>query len=146
MKQKFQDTFLIGHARRMRKLRQRQREADLEAYKMKVNNQRREHRLRSRFYVLSESQTIEKLDSLIKSRQTTKERLRRYRLNESIEKKALRLKADRKYQSLKYEKIRNNKSDVENSDHMNELSYIFNEIPKYETINNTRYIFDNCCS
>ncbi len=57
MKLRKQDTFLIGHTRKMRKLRQRQQQEDPEAHQNRINNQRSEHRLHIRFNVLSENQT-----------------------------------------------------------------------------------------
>ncbi|CAF1201928.1 unnamed protein product [Rotaria magnacalcarata] len=78
MKSIMQDTFLIGHARRMRKCRQRQRQIDSEAYKNRVRKQKIDYRLRTRFNVLSENQTIQKQESLIITRNETRERVRRF--------------------------------------------------------------------
>ncbi|CAF5044590.1 unnamed protein product, partial [Rotaria socialis] len=72
-----QDTFLIGHARRTRKLRQRQKQLDPEAYRLKVNTQRREHRLRTKFHVLTQKQAKRKNRSLIKKRETDRKRQKR---------------------------------------------------------------------
>ena len=82
MKLNIQDTFLIAHARRMRKSRQRQKQNDSELYATKVNIQQKQYRLRTRFSVLSENQTRQKINSIIKTRKTNKIRQRRYRLNE----------------------------------------------------------------
>jgi len=96
-----QDSFLIGHARRMLQCRRRQKEKNLEAYRNRVNRQQKQYRLRRRYHVLSENQTKQKLNSIITTRKANRKRQRRYRRNQSNEKKCLRQEKDRKYQLFK---------------------------------------------
>ena len=96
-----EDSFLIGHARRMRENRKRQRQQDPKVYAEKLKIQQAEYRRRTRFHVLSESRMRQKLDSLITVRKATRERQRRYRLNCSNEKKNLQREKDRNYRLLK---------------------------------------------
>ncbi|CAF2172574.1 unnamed protein product, partial [Rotaria magnacalcarata] len=134
MKSKNQDTFLIAHAQRMRKYRQRQKENNIELYKNKVSNQRREHRLCTRFNVLSENQMLRKIDSIIKTRISNKEQQRRHRLNETNEQRRLRLHRDRIYQSSKLQKQRLEHSDLNNSRDTQILSDVPNPVTTYKII------------
>ncbi|CAF4612758.1 unnamed protein product [Rotaria socialis] len=104
MKSTKQDTFLIGHARRMRKCRQRQQESDPEAYRNRVRKQKIDYRLRTSFNVLSENQGLQKNESLIKNRNKTLEPVRRFRHNQSDQQKELLLAKDRNYKCIKREK------------------------------------------
>jgi hypothetical protein len=114
---------------------------DPEMYKYKVQSQQREYRLRTRFNVLTKSEMEQKLETLIKTRQTNRERQRRYRFNQSIEKRTLRLQKDRNYQARKYKKQRQNSCTENNPIETNTATKATDEIKNYDTINNTRYIF-----
>jgi hypothetical protein len=96
-----QDTFLIGHARRMRECRKRQRQQNPEVYRNRVNFQQKQYRLRTRSKVLSEHEITKKLQSIIKARTANRQRQRRYRLNRSNEKKLLQQEKDRNYRRSK---------------------------------------------
>jgi ribonuclease BN (tRNA processing enzyme) len=90
MKLNEHDTFLIGHARRMRECRKRQRQQDSMAYTNRVSTQQRQYRLH-----------IHKLESIIRLRKANRERQQRYRLNHSNEQKNIRQNKDRKNKNLK---------------------------------------------
>ena len=140
MKSKKRDSFLIGHARRMRNCRQRQKENNPELYKNKVNNQRREYRLYPRFNVLTENQTLRRIDSVIKTRLKNRQRQRRYRLNQRAEQKSLRLDKDRIYQLLKRQKQQLQRSDRNNLIDAQILSDVANSVTNYEIMNSTTYV------
>lgn len=97
MKAKNRDTFLISHARRMRLFRLKQQQNNPEAYKIRLNAQRREHRLRSRNAISTNQQKKEKNKSQLKMRQSNKTRQRRYRSRLSEQKK---LNEDRKIATI----------------------------------------------
>ena len=69
--------------------------------KYRVNTQQREYRLRTPSKVLTEHETAQKLQSILKAREPNKERQRRYRLNQSYEKKSLSREKDRNSKRLK---------------------------------------------
>ncbi|MBK6819476.1 MAG: hypothetical protein IPG85_07680 [Bacteroidetes bacterium] len=140
MKSQKPDSFLIGHARRMRNCRQRQKENNPELYKNKVNNQRREYRLYPRFNVLTENQTLRRIDSVIKTRLKNRQRQRRYRLNQRAEQKSLRLDKDRIYQLLKRQKQQLQRSDRNNLIDAQILSDVANSVTNYEIMNSTTYV------
>jgi hypothetical protein len=100
-KSKNRDTFLNGHARRMRECRQRQREQNLEQYKSRVNAQQRKYRLQNCSKCPLNNENIKRLKSILKLREANKIRQRRYRSNQSIEKKILRQEKDRIYKRMK---------------------------------------------
>ncbi len=68
-----QDTFLIGHTRRMRECRKRQRQQDPELYANRVKMQQREYRLCTRSKILSAYQTTQQLESILKLRKANRE-------------------------------------------------------------------------
>ena len=90
MKSTKQDTFLTGHARRMRECRKRKRQQDPVVYTNRVNTQQRQYRLRTH-----------KLASILQMRKANRLRQRRFRLNQSNEEKRLRKEKDRNSKHLK---------------------------------------------
>ncbi|MBK7042096.1 MAG: hypothetical protein IPH46_17010 [Bacteroidetes bacterium] len=124
----------------MRNCRQRQKENNPELYKNKVNNQRREYRLYPRFNVLTENQTLRRIDSVIKTRLKNRQRQRRYRLNQRAEQKSLRLDKDRIYQLLKRQKQQLQRSDRNNLIDAQILSDVANSVTNYEIMNSTTYV------
>ena len=90
------NTSLVGHARRIRAWRIRQKQQDPEGYKNRVNTQRREHRLRTRNQLLKKSGTKAR-SSTAKKRNSDRIRKRRSRRNRSEEKKAADRELDRNY-------------------------------------------------
>ncbi|CAF2143527.1 unnamed protein product [Rotaria magnacalcarata] len=141
MKSTKQDTFLIGHARRIRKCRQRQQESDPEAYRNRVRKQKIDYRLRTSFNVLSENQALQKNESLIKNRNKTLERVRRFRHNQSDQQKELLLAKDRNYKCFKREKQRIDDSNKQMKNETNVTSNSLHPIPNCHVINKTTYIF-----
>ncbi|CAF4135920.1 unnamed protein product, partial [Rotaria sordida] len=101
-----------------------------------MRNQKNDYRLHTRYTVLSKNQTIQKRESLIKTRQTNRERPRRYRLNQSIEKRTSRLEKDRKYQSHKYKKQNQNNCNQNTQIQTNTAAQATDQIKNYDTINN----------
>ncbi|CAF1403380.1 unnamed protein product [Adineta steineri] len=95
------DTFLVGHARRMRGCRMRQKQQDPNEYRKRVNTQKREYRLRMRNQILSDYQRSQRLQSIHKTRIANRQRQRRYRLQRSYERKTLQQEKDRNYRRLK---------------------------------------------
>ena len=124
----------------MRNCRQRQKENNPELYKNKVNNQRREYRLYPRFNVLTENQTLRRIDSVIKTRLKNRQRQRRYLLNQRAEQKSLRLDKDRIYQLLKRQKQQLQRSDRNNLIDAQILSDVANSVTNYEIMNSTTYV------
>jgi hypothetical protein len=94
------DTFLVGHARRMRACRMRQRQQDPEEYKNRVNTQRRDHRLRTRNQLLKKPRTNTR-SSTAKKRNSDRIRKCRSRRDRSEEKMAADRESDRNYRSQK---------------------------------------------
>lgn len=141
MKSKKTDSFLIGHARRMRKCRQRQKENNPEQYKNKVKNQRRQHRLHPSFNVLTESQTLRRIDSISKTTVKNRQRQQRYRLNQTAEQKSLRLNKDRIYQFLKRQKQRLHCFDKDNITDAQMLSDVSDSFTTYEIMKSTTCVW-----
>ncbi len=110
MKSKQRDTFLIGHARRMRKYRKQQRQQDPEAYANRIKTQQQEYRRRTRSAILSSNLATAKLESILNLRLTNRERQRRYRLNQSNEQNTLRKEKDRNRKRLKRKREQPNQS------------------------------------
>lgn len=81
------DTFLIGHARRMQKYRERQKQQDLEAYMLRVRIQQQTYRLQQRSKLLSGHYPTKQLKSLLNLRERNRKRQRRYRLKQTDAKK-----------------------------------------------------------
>jgi sRNA-binding protein len=95
------DTFLLGHARRMRSCRMRQKQRDSEAYRNRVNTQKREHRLRVKHVHSTKHQTETNQLSTAEKRKRNRERQRRFQRNRSDHQKALRRAQDRNYWMMK---------------------------------------------
>jgi len=116
MKSSTQDTFLIAHARRMRNSRRQQKELNPEQYKNRLNAYQKEYRLRTRYNVLTENQTIRKFQSTIKRRESNKQRQRRCRSNQTNEKKIMSKEKNRNSKRLKRSKqhLDHNNDDDEN--------------------------------
>jgi len=85
----------------MRQCRKRQREQNFEAYRNRVNAQKRQYRLRIRFIISTESQTNQNGRSIAKTRRSNKKRQRRCRKNQSEQKKNLIREKDRLNKRLK---------------------------------------------
>jgi len=100
-KLKKRDTFLIAHARRMRQCRKRQQEQNLTAYRDRLNQQKKNYRLRIRAEILSDHPTSKTIDSVFKARTADKLRQRRCRLNQPNDKKVIQREKDRNYRRLK---------------------------------------------
>ena len=100
------DTFLLGHAQRMRACRMRQRQQDPEAYKKRIAKQRRNHRLRARNDRLKKPQPNTHHSSTPERRKSDRERKRRSRNNQPNDKIAVQRESDRIYRSLKRKAIR----------------------------------------
>ena len=101
MKSKKRDIFLVSHARRMKQCRKRQQEQDPEAYRDRVNNQKRQYRLNMSSAVLTDQQTAQKQRSILKTRKANRRRQRRYRLNQSEKTKCLYREKNRCSKRLK---------------------------------------------
>ncbi|CAF1127693.1 unnamed protein product [Adineta steineri] len=141
MKSNKQDTFLLGHARRMRNYRKRQEEEDTEAYKLRVNTQQKKYRLCNHSTILSDRKTKQILESIVTTRIANRERQRRYRLNLSSEKKIQRQEKDRNYRRLKrqQQKVDNLNEDVNN--HVSPPSTVFENQTNSESIKTFFYRF-----
>jgi hypothetical protein len=101
MKQlKKRDTFLIAHARRMRQCRKRQQEQNLTEYRDRLNQQKKNYRLRIRSEILLDHPTSKTIESMFKARTADKQRQRRCRLNQSNDKKLVQREKDRNYRRL----------------------------------------------
>lgn len=94
------DTFLIGHARRMRTCRKRQRQQDPLAYALRVRIQQQTYRLQQQSKLLSGNYPTKQLKSLLNLRKRNTERQRRYRLNQAHAKKILRKEKDKENKRL----------------------------------------------
>ena len=103
MKSNKPDTFLLGHARRMRACRMRQRQQDSEGYKQRVKRQRREHRLRARSKFVNKQRTKPPHNSTVNKRTLDRERKRRSRHKQSNDKIAAQRQFDRNYRSQRRE-------------------------------------------
>lgn len=101
MKSNKQDTFLVGHARRMHECRKRQKEQDPLAYALRMNLQQQQYRLRTRVNILLKKQETSKLEAILQARKCNRERQRRYRSKLSNEQKSIIRKNDRNKKRLK---------------------------------------------
>jgi len=99
------NVFLIGHARRMRQCREKQRQRDPQQYKHRLNKQRNDYKLRTQFNVPTQAQYEQKIISKLKNRITNRKRQRRYRLYESIDKRNSRLIKDRRRKMVKSKRL-----------------------------------------
>ncbi len=85
----------------MRQCRKRQQEQNLTAYRDRVNQHKRNYRLRIRSEILSDHPTSITIELMFKERTATKQRQRRYRLNQSNDKKVVQREKDRNHRRLK---------------------------------------------
>ena len=117
------DTFLLGHARRMRACRIRQRQQDPEGYKRRIAKQRRNHRLRARNDLLNKPQPNIRNASTPQRRKSDRERKRRSRNNQRNDKISGQRESDRIYRSLKrnitrrIDPLQNTNDNTENISH-----------------------------
>lgn len=95
------DSFLAGHARRMRACRLRQQNQDPAAYRNRVNEQKTRSRLRLRTKLLLEEETRQNHQTNLQTRISNKKRQRRYRSRRSIDQINRTKIRDRKYRSMK---------------------------------------------
>ncbi|CAF1477400.1 unnamed protein product [Adineta ricciae] len=93
------NTFLLGHARRMRAYRMRQRQQDPDGYRKHIAEQRRNHRLRTQNDLLKTPQPNTRHPSTTQKRKSDRERKRRSRNNQTNDMKDAERESNRKYKS-----------------------------------------------
>ena len=93
-----QDSFLIGHARRMRACRKRQRNANPLEYANHVRNQKRQYRSRQHFNRIEKQTSEQELTRNLVECEKSRYRQYRHRLNELPQDKQRRQKKDKHQQ------------------------------------------------